>query len=164
MNSRLPALMKDSCDFLFGDLVRVQGPEPSTAFTFAITSEAVVSAVLQRHRNALFVGCFNGSAAVPLVVMPARETWLQKLLTLEWPVLEHLRGMQGVDDATMNKFRLGDKQFLNVHIPSRGSAGVGGHGRIPEGPSGRPGAQRVGGLSDPGFAEAAWPGQGFTPR
>lgn len=52
-------------------------------------SEDTVASLLRVRREAPSTGVFEeGGAAIPIASQPDRERWLQKYLTLQWPVLE----------------------------------------------------------------------------
>lgn len=116
MKGRLPSLLPGLYEFLGDDLVKVQGAMSSSAFTFVVSSASVVDRVLAKHKIDPFMGKFGEGDAVPLVVMPDRPRWVQKLLTMEWPVIQHLKNMSGVEDASMNKFRDGARRGMRIYV------------------------------------------------
>lgn len=121
MRARLPHVMPELFSFVVPWLVRIQGPTSATACTIVLDIEALATAALERHREKRFKGIFaEGGAATPLVVQPDRERWLQNLLTMQWPVVQYLRTLPAIEDATCSKFRVGAKRYIKAHINEEG--------------------------------------------
>lgn len=121
MRSRLPELMPELFAFVGSGVLSVKGPVSGTAFTLVLDSEMLASTVLRRHRAKPFEGIFGvGAAAQPLVIQPDRERWLQKLLSMQWPVIEFLRALPTVEDATCKKYRVGARRYVKLHVIAEG--------------------------------------------
>lgn len=117
MKERLPALCPQLFDFIGQDLVRIQGPGSGTLFKIVLATEAKAAAVLKRHKEQPFTGVFEPQAPeVTLSLQPDREVWLRKLLTLQWPVLDYLHSLPTVENASMTKFRRGERRYVRIYV------------------------------------------------
>lgn len=113
---RLSALMPELLAFTKDTLQRVQGPPGGTSFALVLNSEEAAIELLRVHKEKPFTGVFEaGGEAIPIAIQPDRERWLQKYLTLQWPVLEHLRGLPAEENTSMNKCRMGDKRQVRIY-------------------------------------------------
>lgn len=121
MRDRLPVFLPSLFAHVNDSVVRVQGPTSGTRFTLVLNSEEVATALLQLRQETPFTGVFEPEGpAVPVTLQLDRERWLQKYLTMQWPVLEYLRTLATIENASMNKFRVGDRRHAQIYVKEEG--------------------------------------------
>lgn len=86
-----------------------------------LNSEETAATVLRRHKEQTFTRTFEpGGERVQMNLQPDREKWLRKLLTLQWLVLDFLRLLPNVENASMTKYRIGEGRSVRIYAKGEG--------------------------------------------